>query len=162
MAERIMTPSQDFGWLRADAADLDKKLRTGDGLAWAGDPSLDLRQGIIEETRSGRLTGNIVARRWEVWRACEDGIDRLVGHWRMEEFDRIIFDLVRMRAEAPGHVDVIDSIDAGNKKAEDKIWSKGHDALGTMMDHMARLHADTTGPKQVFRGIPGQNPDKQL
>lgn len=151
----ILLPNSDFGWVRADAADLDRKLREGDGIQWSGDPDLDLRQGVVEEVRSGRPTGKIVARRWEVWRHCEDGVDRLIGHWRMEEFDRILFDLARMRAESPGHVDVVDSIEAQNEANDKRIWQKGHDAYSEMMEHMLKLHHDRNNPRNVFRGIPG-------
>lgn len=157
----LLLPNSDFGWVRADASDLDRKLREGDGIQWSGDPDLDLRQGVVEEMRSGRPTGKIVARRWEVWRHCEDGVDRIIGHWRMEEFDRILFDLARMRAEAPGHVDVVESIDKGNAATEAAIWQKGHDAYSEMMEHMLKLWHDRNNPKNVFRGMPGLNPEKQ-
>jgi hypothetical protein len=157
----LLLPNNDFGWVRADAADLDRKLREGDGIHWSGDPDLDLRQGVVEETKSGRPTGKIVARRWEVWRHCEDGIDRMIGHWRMEEFDRILFDLAAMRAESPGHVDVIDSIDAKNEANDNAIWEPWRQAQGEMLEHMAKLYHDRNNPRNVFRGLPGRNPDKQ-
>lgn len=158
----ILLPNNDMGWIRSDAADLDRKLREGDGIQWSGDPSLDLRQGVVEETRSGRPTGNIVARRWEVWRHCEDGIDRLVGHWRMEEFDRICYDLARMRAEAPGHEDVIDSIERKEKAKEAEASAKFRDSYGEMLEHLSKLWHDRNLGRNVFRGMPGRNPDKQM
>lgn len=161
MAE-LLVPNNDTGWLRADAADLDKKLRTGDGIQWTGDPSLDLRQGVVEETRSGRPTGKILARRWEVWRNCEDGIERIIGHWRMEDFDRILYDLARMRAEAPGHEDIVDTIERHEREHEERVWKPYRESMGNMMEHMAKLHHDRNNPRQVFRGMPGSNPDKQL
>lgn len=162
MAEKILTPSDSFGWIRGDAADLDKKLRIGDGIHWTGDPDLDLRQGVVEKMVWGRPTGEIVARRWEIWRHCEDGIDRMIGHWRMEEFDRILFDLARMRAESPGHVDVVDSIEKGNNENEKRIWQPFRDSQGELLEHAAKLYHDTHGPRNVFRGMPGLNPEKQL
>jgi hypothetical protein len=162
MAEKILTPSDSFGWIRADAADLDRKLREGDGIQWTGDPLLELRQGVVEKMSSGRPTGEIVARRWEVWRACEDGVDRMIGHWRMEEFDRILFDLARMRAESPSHVDVVDSIEAANVENEKRIWKPFRDSQGEMLEHAAKLWHDTNNPKNVFRQMPGRNKDKQL
>lgn len=161
MSELVL-PNADFGWIRADAADLDRKLREGDGIHWSGDPDLDLRQGVVEEMRSGRPTGKIVARRWEVWRHCEDGVDRILAHWRIEEFDRILFDLARMRAGSPAHEDVIDRIDAANEANEERIWAQGRDKMGEMLEHMLKLHHDTTEGRNTFRGMPGQNPDRQL
>lgn len=157
----LLLPNQDFGWVRADAPELDRKLREGDGIHWSGDPDLDLRQGVVEETKNGRPTGKIVARRWEVWRHCEDGVQRPIGTWRMEEFDRILFDLAAMRAEAPGHVDVVDSIDAKNAANEEKVWQPFRDAQGEMTEHLAKLWHDRNNPKNVFRGMPGLNPEKQ-
>lgn len=158
----LLTPNDSFGWIRGDAPDLDRKLREGDGIQWVGDPDLDLRQGVVEKMISGRPTGEIVARRWEVWRHCEDGIDRLIGHWRMEEFDRILFDLARMRPDAPGHEDAVARIEKANDANESRIMQGARDSLGEMLEHAAKLHHDTTGPRNVFRGIPGRNPDKQL
>jgi hypothetical protein len=161
MPEKILTPSEDFGWLRGDAADLERKIQKGDGLGWPGDPDMTLAQGVVEEMKYGVPTGNIVARRWEVWRHCEDGIERIIGHWRMEEFDRIVFDLTRMRADSPGHVDVVDQIEKANAENEDRIWAPARDALGEMKEHAAKLWHDTHEPKNVFRGMPGLNPEKQ-
>jgi hypothetical protein len=158
----VLLPNSDAGWLRADAADLDRKLREGDGIQWSGDPSLYLGQGLVEETRGGRPTGKIVARRWEVWRYCEDGVERLIGHWRMEDFDRICYDLARMRAEAPGHEDVIDAIERHEKEAEERVWQPYRESMGEMMEHMTKLWHDRNNPRNTFRGMPGSNPDKQL
>jgi hypothetical protein len=157
----LVTPNQQFGWIRADAADLDRKLRDGDGIHWSGDADLFLGQGVVEEVRWGRKTGKVVARRWEVWRRCEDGEERLLGHWRMEEFDRILFDLARMRAESPEHEDVLALIDKDNAKTEDRIWAPARDALGEMKEHGAKLLHDRQNPKNVFRQMPGRNPEKQ-
>jgi hypothetical protein len=157
----LLTPNQDFGWVRADAADLDRKLREGDGIHWTGDPRLELRQGVIEEMRWGRPTGKIVARRWEVWRHCEDGTDQMIGHWRMEEFDRILLDLALMRADAPGHEFIADVLDRKDAEQEKKVWGKWRESQGAMLEHLAKLYHDTHEPKNVFRGMPGLNPEKQ-
>lgn len=162
MAENLLTPSDQFGWVRADAADLAAKLRAGDMLGWPGDPDLDLRQGVVEEVKWGRPTGKIVARRWEVWRHCEDGVDRMIGNWRMEEFDRIIFDLTHMRAEAPKKEAAIDRIERLNDENEKAVWEPFRQSQGAMIEHYAKLYHDTHGPKNVFRGMPGLNPEKQL
>lgn len=158
----ILTPNGDLGFLRGDAPELDRKLREGDGIHWTGDPDLELRQGIVEEMRSGRLTGKIVARRWEVWRYCEDGVERMIGHWRMEEFDRILLDLSTMRAEAPGHKFVDDAINEANAANEERVWQPYREKMFELKEHMGKLIHDRTQPKNVFRGMPGQNPDKQL
>lgn len=158
----ILRPDADLGFLRGDAPELDRKLREGDGIHWGGDPDLTLAQGVVEETRSGRLTGKIVARRWEVWRMCEDGVDRMIGHWRMEEFDRILFDLAAMRAEAPGHVFVDDAIEKANVANEKRVWAPYREKSFEMKEHMAKLWHDRTQPKNVFRQMPGRDPNRQM
>lgn len=149
----VLHPHQDLGWVR-DTTDLVQKLHYGDGIQWSGDPSLYLAQGVIEQK------GKILARRWEVWRECEDGMDRIIGHWRMEEYDRIIFDLARMRAEAPSHENVADRIDAHNAEIEKANSRQFRDSAGEMLEHAAKLHHDTSGPKNTFRGMPGFRDDK--
>lgn len=162
MTDGLLLPNVDTGWLDSRAVEIDKQLRTGDGIQWSGDPTLYLAQGVVEETRGGRPTGKIVARRYEVWRHCEDGVERIIGHWRMEEIDRIIYDLARMRAEAPGHEDIIDTIEKHEVENEKRVWEPYRQSMGALMEHMAKLHHDRNNPKQVFRGMPGSNPDKQL
>lgn len=158
----IVLPDDATGWLDSRAVDVDKQLRAGDGIQWSGDPSLYLAQGVVEETRGGRPTGKIVARRYEVWRYCEDGMERMIGHWRMEEIDRIIFDMARMRAEAPGHEDVVDVIERHERENEERVWKPYRESQGEMMEHLVRLWHDRNNPRNTFRQMPGRNPDKQL
>lgn len=158
------------GWSRADAADLDRKLRDGDGIHWAGDQRLDLREGVVESQKYQYVpalkrhvqAGEILARRWEVWRICEDGEERLLAHWLPVEFDRILFDLAMMRSESPAHVDVGDAIDAANVEHEKKVWTPYRESQLTMLDHLVRLKHDTEEGKTTFRQMPGSNPEKQL
>lgn len=96
-----------------------------------------------------------MARRYEVWRHCEDGQERRIAHWRMEERDRIIWDLARMRAEAPGHEDINDVLDRGNAAVEQANADAFRDSYGEMLDHAMRLAHDTTQPGHTFRGMPG-------
>lgn len=149
----VLHPHQELGWVR-DTAELVKTLHDGDGIQWSGDPDLFLSQGVITNQR-----GDILARRWEVWRACEDGMERMIGHWRMEEYDRIIFDLARMRAETPGHVDTGDRIDAHNAGIESANSQKFRDSAGELIEHAAKLKHDTTEGRSVFRGMPGFRKD---
>ncbi len=162
MSGGVLLPNNDLGWLDSRAVQVDKQLREGDGIQWSGDPSLYLAQGVVEETRGGRPTGKIVARRYEVWRNCEDGMERLIGHWLMEEIDRIVYDLARMRAESPGHEDVIDKIEKANAEVERANHDRFRDSYGEMLSHMASLYVDREQGKNTFRGMPGRNPDKQL
>lgn len=148
----ILTPQGETGWLHAGAELLDTQLRDGDGMGWPGDPRLDLRVGVVQATIQGkRRTG----RRYEVWRRNEDGTETIVGHWRLEEFDRILFDMMRARMDTPGFVPVEERIDAHNAEIEDRIDREAKDSLGEMMEHAAKLQHDTENPRNVFRGIPG-------
>lgn len=161
MSSSIIRPNQDLGWLRGDAELLDTKLRTGDGLGWPGDPRLSLVQGVVEATKrtqhpvTGKWlrAGDIVARRWEVWRECEDGEDRRIGHWRMEEFDRILLDLSGMRLDSPGHVDTLDTIDKHNAAKEDEEMRPFRDNLGEALDRGHRLVHELREGKNTFAQV---------
>lgn len=142
-------PHPDAGFIHWEAERLDKMLREGDGIFWAGDPRLWLGMGVIERH------GHVVARRYEVWRHTEEGEDVLIGHWRLEEFDRILMDLSGMRLDAPGHVDVVDAIDKENAKLEAANDAKMHDAMGEMMEHGLKLWHDRNNPKNTFRQVGG-------
>lgn len=137
----LHTPS---GVVAPEWQDLATKLVNGDGLGWSGDDRLWLGIGVLEAR--GKPTG----RRLEVWRSNEDGTDSLIGHWLLSEQMRVCYDLARMRAEAPGHVDVITSIDRANAELEAKQSADFLDVMGPVVDHAARLYHDTTGPRNTF------------
>ncbi len=154
----LYVPNAQTGYAHAGMEELDRKLKQGDGLTWGGDPDLDLHMGVITDKR-----GNVVARRYEVWRFCEDGQERMLAHWRLEEFDRILLDIVMMKAGAEGKVASAEvRIDTANAKLEkeqsDKFVEKNFDTL----DHALRLAHDTTRAKNTFRGIPGQRDKKKV
>src|SRR5258706_14006893 len=141
----ILCRREGIGYVRADDEDLDRKLREGDGLAWAGDPSLELRYGILSAPRrmqhpvSHRWInrGDMVAKRYEVWRHTENGEDVIIGHWTLEEYDRILFDITMMRAGAIGKApDVEQRIDAHNAEIEKKASADFRDHYGPMLDHL--------------------------
>lgn len=163
MPSALHVPDSDAGWSRADAPELDRKLREGDGLGFPGDPALYLGQGVVTsrkrqqhpKTGAWLYPGDIIARRWEVWRHCEDGVDRIIGHWPEHDFDRIIFDLAPMRLDAPNRVSSEDAIDAHNAEIEDKNSREAKDVIGEATEHLAKLVHDRTQPRNVFRGIPG-------
>lgn len=140
----------EAGFLHSGTEDLATLLVIGDGAGWPGDPRLDLRIGVIREKATGRK-----GRRYEVWRSNEDGSESRIGHWKVEEFDRILFDLSRMRMDSPGHVSAEAEVDAANAAIEQKRSDEARDALGEMMEHAAKLHHDTNEPKNVFRQIGG-------
>ena len=155
----LHVPDSQMGYVHADAAKVDRQLREGDGLMWTGDPRLELRMGVVQANRRayvpalGRYVsrGEIVARRYEVWRHCEDGIDRRIGSWRIEEFDRILMDLAPMRLDAPGRTDTLERIDAGNAAIEKENTDKFRDAAGEMLDHKLRLiQTHTEGVNRHF------------
>jgi hypothetical protein len=151
------------GFVHADAEELARKLQEGDGILWSGDPRLELRLCKAEAPKSmwysplGRRVkkGEVLARRYEVWRHNEDGTDTQIGHWRLEEFDRILMDIAPMRMDSPGHVDSLAAVDAANDAHERVTSDRALDHMMEAGEHMAKLIHDTTGPRNVFRGIPG-------
>lgn len=159
----ILTNTPGVGYVNVEDTTLDRQLREGDGLGWSGDADLWLGYGVIvapHRIQSPNGTwydkGEVMARRYEVWRSCEDGQDRIIAHWRMEERERILYDLARMRAEAPGHVSVEDSIDRGNAAVDAANSQQFRDAYGEMLSHASALAHDRNNPKNVFRGMPGR------
>lgn len=159
----IIRPDSETGWMHADAAETDRILREGDGMAWPGDPSMYLSMGILTANRTGYSSqcnrfvraGDIVARRYEVRRHNEDGEDVLIGSWRLEDFDRIIFDLAPLRLDSPGHIDALDAIDMHNAKVEKQKEDEYVDVMMQVLDHQMHLWHDLNNPRNVFRGIDG-------
>lgn len=126
--------------------DLARKITQGDGLQWTGDPDLWLGLGVVKEVRNGRPTGR-TGRRLEVWRSCEDGADRLIGHWHPGEAFRVCFDLARMRADSPGHVDVQDEIDKANAAKEKAASDEWRENAFQAMEQAAWLHVKRHEPR---------------
>lgn len=165
----LYASNADAGYMHADAPEMDRKLREGDGILWPGDPQLELVMAVLTWPQScwvpelGRRVrrGEIAARAYQVLRHCEDGTDQVIGQWRLEEFDRILVDLAPMRLDSPGHVDTLARIDANNEALERENSQRMVDALGDGIEHALKLHHDTTEGRNTFRGVPGQNPDKQ-
>lgn len=151
------------GYLHAGADELARKIAQGDGILWTGDPRLELGMATAVAPKSmwyaplGRRVkkGEVLARRYEVWRNNEDGTRSQVGHWLLEEFDRILMDLAPLRMDAPGHEDAIDQIDKHNEALEKERDTVAVEAMMEQTEHALKLHHDTTGPKNVFRGMPG-------
>lgn len=150
--------------MHAEADETDRMLREGDGMGWPGDPALYLSMGTLTANKTGYnkqcnkvvRAGDIIARRYEVWRHTEDGEDVLIGTWRLEEFDRILFDLAPLRLDSPGHVDTIDAIDEHNNKIIKENDDKYVDSMMQVLDHQLHLWHDLNNPRNVFRGIPGR------
>lgn len=166
---RLLRSHPTAGYVHAEAANLERQLQEGDGIHWAGDPRLELRMGIVECRRGhynedlGRWVskGEIVARAYEVWRNNEDGTSKMIDRFRVEDFDKILITMAGLRLDAPGHVGTLDQIDAHNDAIEAAASQAFKDAAGEASEHLAKLVHDTSGPKNVFRGMPGLNPDKQ-
>jgi hypothetical protein len=147
------------GLIHADSREFENKLRYGDGVSWSGDPRLQLRVRVARRSTAG---GAQTGQRYEVWRECEDGELRIIGHWRIEERDKILLDLAVMKAaiDRPNTVDsVTDVIDASNaakeKAVEDNFVARNFDG----MEHYVRLINDTTGPRTSHFGVGATLPE---
>lgn len=153
----------EAGYMHADATKLDHQLKFGDGVLWAGDPNLELRMGVLQSPRyhySPMLRrwcqkGEIMARRYEVYRHCEDGTEQRIGTWRLEEFDRILMDIAPMRIDAPNRTDTLDEIDKHNAKLDDAQTTKLQDNLGEAMQHLAEAKRNEDGPGVTFGQVQG-------
>lgn len=159
----LFTFEPGTGLVHSGADELHYKLKYGDGIHWAGDDRLELgmetqeaqQGGWIEELGKRVRKGQVLARRYAVYRNNEDGTFTRIGHWRLEEFDRILFDIAGLRAESPAHEQTTDLIDAANdaqeKATTDAFVGHGAEAL----EHRLHIWADTTQGKTRFRGMPG-------
>lgn len=159
----LLRPDIQTGFVHAEAAEVDRKLREGDGILWAGDPRLFLSMGTLVADRSCYserlkrrvIKGEVVARRYEVHRFCEDGNTELIGTWKVEDFGRILMDLAPLRLDAPGRKDTLTQIDEHNAKIEKERSGQFKEAMMEVLDHQVRLHVDRTEPTTRFRGLPG-------
>lgn len=154
----MYVPHSELGYLHGEAPELDRKLREGDGIMWRGDPRLELRMGILTAKRNGpnpatgrwQRRGDIVARRYEVWRNMEDGTEQRIGHWLLEEFDRILVDLGPMDPRSPGHVPVADRLEKADAQVEKAQSAAFREAVGPMLEHQMRLAHDRNNPGVFF------------
>lgn len=165
----LMINRRDVGYIRADDKQLDRKLREGDGILWRGDPDLELRYGVLtapkrmQHPATGRWLnrGDLVAKRYEVWAVTPDGAEEMLGFWRIEEFDRILYDVVNMKAGFEGRMPTAeDRIDARNAQLEREQQSAFQDAYGQLLDHYYRLWHDRNNPKTTFRQVGGTRDEK--
>lgn len=125
--------------------DLDRKLKQGDGIHFSGDPRLYIQIGVLTDRTTGRQ-----GRRIEVWRLNEDGSETMVGHWLPSEQYRILWDLAKMRADAPGHVDVVDAIEQANQAHEAEVSTQAQESMYQALEHALRLHHDRNNPRNRF------------
>ncbi len=134
-------------FVHAGAYDLEAKLVEMD-------PRLYLKYRVVQHPKKG--TG----RRYEVHRHCEDGETRLIGHWRIEEFDQIWTDMQVMKAGAEGRIDGVEArIDAHNDAVDSVKSSEFRDAVGPMLDHAARLTAERQSGKHIHYQVGGLRDD---
>lgn len=146
------------GMIHTDVDDLLKLLQFGDGMGWIGDPAMFIGVGVLErKNRFGKVVA--IGRRYEIWRLCEDGQERLIYHCKLEEKDSILFHLTRMRLDAPGHVPVEQQIDDHNEKLQKDLDDQyiGHYIEGA--EHLADVVAERTWGKKTFRQMPGLRDD---
>ena len=161
----LFTFEPGTGLVHADADKLHWQLKHGDGIHWAGDDRLELGMetqeaqsgGWVEQLGKRVRKGQVLARRYAVYRHNEDGTFLRIGHWRLEEFDRILFDIAGLRAEAPNHEQSSELIDAANAASEKQATDDYVSASAQMLEHRLRIWADTTQGKTRFRQVLGSD-----
>lgn len=128
-----------------EAEVLADKLVQGDGIiGWKGDPRLSLFCGVLAapktgySKRAGRYVreGEVLARRWEVWRHNEDGTDARLISRPLEKLHEIIPELCVMDPRNPGHTGTMDRIEQHNDKIDAEREYDIGQAVGEMTEHL--------------------------
>lgn len=145
----IEIPHPTLGYVPSDLEQLERDLQVADDL-------LFVQVGIIKHPVLGE------GRRIEVWRACEDGRNRMVAHFRMEERGKVAAEVAALRVESPGHVDTLTKVEAANEATDKARADAFVDAAMTPMDHLARLQHDRNNPNVTFRQVGGMRDEKKV
>lgn len=138
-------------------------------LGWRGDPRLSLVVAVISagatgySQKVGRYVrmGQALGYRYEVWRHNEDGTDKRIISCELDALHTLLPKLCEMDPRSPGFVDQFDKAVRDNDKAHADRANDLREAHGEMTEHLFKLWHDRNNPKHTFRGMPGQNPDKQ-
>lgn len=90
--------------IRDDMLNICQRVQEGDAtIGWAGDPNMF-------------VSFNNVVQKYEIWRRCEDGLDRMVKSWDPDKFDqRVLMDL---RDTDTWRIDVLKKMDDENARIE--------------------------------------------
>lgn len=161
------------GFIHSEAERIDRQLREGDGLVWKGDPRLSLGVKVMAAPRRMQHPvtdkwlnrGDMIAKQYVVERYNEDGTETEIGHWKIEEIDRILYDVAQMKAGYEGKIpDVEARIDANNAAIEKDNSRQFHDFYGAAAEHAMRLAHDRNNPQVTFRQMGGsdERPDRNL
>ncbi len=106
MKVRTHTPDGHLIEVSSTVLDLDKRIKYGDPTAnWSGDTRMFLRFHALTE-------------QYQVWRLCEDGVERIICSWPPEQMDAR---LLRHLGETDGWrrgADVLGKLDAQNAALE--------------------------------------------
>lgn len=147
---------------------VDRELREGFApLGWRGDPRLSLHVGVLTAkeggTRDGRWysRGDVVAMRVEVHRHNEDGTDTPILQRPMDRWHEIIPELVKIDPASPMFKNTMDVIEKHNDAIDRERGRAIAEARGEMTEHLWKLVSDRQNGRSTFRGLPGQNPEKQ-
>lgn len=163
-----LTHEHGAGWVRSEDAEIDRQLREGDGLVWKGDPSLWLGYGVLTAPKrmqhpvTGRWLnkGDLIAKRYEVWRHTEEGLDVFVNHWKMDEYGRILFDIAGQKAGFEGRAPSAEErIDKNNAAVEKRATDAFRDSYAAMYEHMHSIVQERTQGRLTHRGVGGSNED---
>lgn len=123
--------------------DLSDRLTRGDAtLGWGGDPEM-------------HLVCNVKAQRWEVWRVCEDGVDRMMLH--RDGLGAPGLDLIRaLVAGDTRHIDVIGDLVRDNDRMEADRRAAERDRMSESADKLAHALArdlDLAAPAGKVYGL---------
>lgn len=126
-----------------------------EAVATAGDVA-DCSQKLRAYDERLSLVRNVLEKRWEVWRLCEDGESRRVGQLKQDRVpngDRLLADLMAHDTRC-GYDPVAETL-AHNNKIDKAIRDRHDDELGEAGDKLAfALGRDLDEPAQDGRLYP--------
>jgi len=159
-------PTIDLANVPWEAQEVDRWLRDGNPtLGWRGDPRLSLAVGVLTASRNGvdprtkkfHRAGDVLARRYEVVRHCEDGTDQRIMQRPLTKLHEIIPALNGIDPRTPAFEPVMDVVEREDAQKQKDVEYKIGQAIGEQREHLWKLVADRQNGLTTFRQMGGSD-----
>lgn len=132
---------------------------------WKGDPRLYLQVGVLTAAKTGQRNGKwykegeMMARRYEVWRHNEDGTDLRILSRDLTHLHEILPALVKIDPRTPGHEATMDRIERENAVIDKHREQAIGEAVGEMTEHLWNVVSERENGKQTHFQVGGSRDD---